>query len=189
MSQMKPTAFAPRMRDMMSGALIAALVLGTVAAAAPGTPAPAPAVEPVIARAAREIGVRRCLPLLAATAQRVTAGATRQDILVDWNHRDPDAGPLFSLTAMNVGAQSAVVSMGAIPGPAGQAGCSLAVERISATAQPCDTVARNSLQGYTPAKFLENITVYTNQSRQNEVTLLISSENSCLVIRRQVRLS
>ena len=174
--------------DRASGVVVGLLIAGSLAVAAP-VPTVSRSIEPVIARAAREIGFRRCLPLITATAQRATAGASRQDILLDWDHRAPDAGPLFSLTAMNVGPQSAVLVLSALPVSGNQPKCSLAVERISATAQACETVARTELQGYQRNDLLPNVTVYTVPGRQTESITLVNSDGACLIIRRQISIS
>ena len=144
---------------------------------------PATDNEPVLSKAARAVGVRQCLTLVSATAKRVTQGATGQDILLDWDHRTPDAGPLFSLTGINIGPQAAAASVVAVPSPTG--GCTLLVERISATAKPCPAVAKAELAGYRATPLLPNIMVYSRPDRGLESTTLITSSGACLILRRQ----
>jgi hypothetical protein len=143
---------------------------------------------PILAQAARTVGIRRCLGAIAVVAQRNGIGATRQDVLVDWDHGAPDASAFFSLTGQEFGARSAALSVTTAPEAVG-GGCSILAERISAAPISCREVARTELGDYTPHPLLASINVYVNPTHPRETVTLVNSGPGCLVIRRQVQYS
>ena len=141
------------------------------------------AAVPMLSEAARIIGIRQCLPAIDATARRVTQGATKHDILVDWYRASPDTGPVFSMIGMEFGADSVVFNLAAVPTTQGK--CTLFAERISATQRSCELVASTDLRGYSGTALLPSITVYGSPSRPTETISLVKTQAGCLVIRRQ----
>ncbi|OAN59494.1 hypothetical protein A7X12_24640 [Sphingomonas sp. TDK1] len=145
-----------------------------------------PAKEPLVVAAARTVGVKRCLPTISAIAQRATAGATMQDIIVDWDRKVPDEAPFFSLTGLGNGTMRAVLTIAAIPAPAG---CAVLVERISFAARDCASVAASDLAGFPSGQLIAGIMVYQNPKQAGETYSLISNNNGCLILRRQASLN
>ncbi|UYY77316.1 hypothetical protein [Sphingomonas sp. R1] len=163
---------------------LGSFLLGRMADAGPT--GAAPAKEPLVVAAARTVGVKRCLPMIAAIAQRATAGATLQDIIVDWDRKMPDSAPFFSLTGLGNGTLRAALSIAAIPSPAG---CAVLVERVSYAARPCAAVASGELGGFPSGQLIDGITVYQNPRQAGETYSLISNNGGCLVLRRQASLN
>jgi hypothetical protein len=150
--------------------------------AAPGqTSAPAN----LLAEAAREIGVKQCLPALSRLSALAITGSRAHDVLLDWDRAKPDAGPLFSLLGLSYGGQSAAATITVIPQPGGD--CTVAAERISVAPFTCDSIAQVELKGYKLTRLLPNFNVYTQPSDPGASVSLIDSPPSCLVIRRHVQ--
>jgi hypothetical protein len=162
-------------------AFAAIITLGLVPASDAAAP-PAPSV-PIATLAAQQIGVKQCLPAISAIAQRATAGATMQDIILSWNREAPDSSPFYSMTGMGNATQKAALTIVAVPGPGGQ--CSVLVERISSGAGDCAAVATHEFPGMPNAKLIEGIMVYQNPKNADETFTLIQNTGSCIVIRRQ----
>lgn len=154
---------------------------GVIAVARAATPAPS--AIPRLLQAAELVGIKRCLPAIAATARRVTAGSSRHDILFDWYRPAPDRGPSFSLTALQFGDQTIAFSLVAMPGEGDR--CSLLAERISFAPQTCASLAQAELTGQTAAMLLPGVMVYATPARPAETTTTIDRGQGCLVIRRQ----
>lgn len=147
-------------------------------------PSPTPA-EPLVTAAARQVGVRRCLPAIAAVAQRATSGATMQDVIIDWDRQIPDMAPFFSLTGLGNGSQRAALTIAAIPT---SSGCAILVERMSASDLTCAQIATNELPGFRSGALIEGITVYQNPQAAGETYTLITNPAGCMIIRRQATL-
>ena len=143
--------------------------------------------EPLVAAAALQVGIRRCLSAVDTVSRRVTQGAIRQDIMMDWDRSRPDVGPLFALTGMSDGVRNGLFTLSAAPTPEG--GCSLIAERIGVETRSCQAFAATTLPGYKSAALIPGILVYYNPSRPGETFTLINSGTaagaSCLVVRRQ----
>ena len=139
--------------------------------------------EALITSAARTLGIKRCLPAIAAIGQRSVVGATMQDIMLDWDRESPDTAPFFSFTGLGAGNQRAAVTLVAIPGA--NAGCSVLVERVSGSASSCAAVAANELPHYPATRLIDGITIYQNPSQTSETYALVNSGSGCVVIRRQ----
>lgn len=172
-------------RRVLLGAplLLAGFLCGHLSAAGQG--AVRPRAEPLVTAAARTLGVKRCLPMIAAIAQRATTGATMQDIIVDWDRDAPDAAPFFSLTGLGNGSQRAALTIAAIPTPTG---CAVLVERASFSAQTCVAVAAAELPGFPSARLIDGIMVYQNPNQPGETYTLINNASGCLILRRQASL-
>jgi hypothetical protein len=160
------------------------LAVGVFAASTTFAQAPAPEV-PVVAQAARTLGIKRCLSAVTAVGQRVSQGATHSDVIADWDRAAPDAGAFFSLTGLEFGAQSAALSLTTVPDATG--GCSVLAERISAAPIACPLVAQRELPGWQGHRLLASIMVYSNPASARETVTLVNSAPGCLVIRRQVQ--
>lgn len=178
----KPTA--PRKTFLIaSGMLALGIGLGHLTALAQSRVGPpAPPTEPIVAVAAKQVGIRRCLPAITAIAQRATIGATLQDVIIDWDRQIPDAAPFFSLTGLGNGNQRAALTIAAIP-TAG--GCAVLVERMSASNQSCSQIAVSEFPGFRSGQLIEGIMVYQNPQLASETFTLIDSNGGCMIVRRQ----
>src|SRR6186713_2741993 len=87
---------------LMAGALYS-LSLGSHAQVSPPRPAPLPAAPApgvpadTLTAAATNVGVKRCLPAISRLSSLTLNGSTGNDVLVDWDRKNPDGGPFFSL--------------------------------------------------------------------------------------------
>ncbi len=161
----------------------AALGIGYLTGVSRAAPAATPAKSPLVALAAQQIGIRQCLPAISAIGQRGTTGATLQDIVIDWDHQNPDAAPFFSMTGMGAATQRAALTITAMPTAAGS--CAVMVERISSGSDTCASVATHELPPMPGSKLIDGITVYQNPQNREETYTLIQNPGSCIVIRRQ----
>lgn len=177
---------SPKARFMAIGrGVIAACVL-VMQQAAEAQPLAAPLGNqiPILAQAANSIGIKRCYGAIAQISTRASSDSKKQDIVVDWDHRNPDDRPFFSLTAIEYPSAAAVLSLTAVGQPGGA--CSVLAERISSAAVACKEVARSELVGYHASPLVRAITVYNNPARPRETVTLVDAPPSCLIIRRQV---
>lgn len=163
--------------------VLGALGIGYIAGFSHAALAAPPAKQPLVALAAQQIGVRQCLPAINAIAQRGTTGSTLQDIVIDWDHQNPDAAPFFSMTGMGAGTQRAALTITAMPTASGS--CAVMVERISSGSGTCADVAAHELPPMPGGKLIDGITVYQNPQNREETYTLIQNPGSCIVIRRQ----
>jgi hypothetical protein len=171
---------AARRRRRLATVLAAAIGVSAVAWAQ--TPAPSPGL-PLLAQAAQSIGIKQCLAAVATVSDRAVQGATRQDVILDWDHGAPDARAFFSLTGLEFGDRSTAFSLTTVPEPAG--GCSIMAERISAAPITCAKFAQLQMAGYVGHPLLPSITVYSNPRTPRETVTLVNSAPGCLIIRRQ----
>jgi hypothetical protein len=171
-----------RLRKWVKVGPVAVAILGLTTSSDAAPPKPVHSV-PVVILAAQQIGVRQCYPAIAAIAQRATAGATMQDIILSWNHEAPDSYPFFSMTGMGNATQRDALSIIAVPAPDGQ--CSVLVERVSSGAGDCAAVAAKEFPTMPNAKLIDGITVFQNPQTPDETFTLIQNPGSCIVIRRQ----
>lgn len=161
----------------------AAFALACTVAGAQGA---APATPPnLLPEAAASVGVKRCLPAISRLSALAIAGSRSHDILMDWDHASPDAGPFFSLIGVDFGKQSAAATITVIPQSDGS--CTLSAERISVAPYTCQSIAQVELKGYKVTQLLPNFHVYTPAGMPGESVSLIDSPPSCLVIRRHVQ--
>lgn len=174
-----------RVQRAVFGGLILAFGIGVghlTASAQSRLGPPAPPAEPVVAAAARQVGVRRCLPAISAIAQRATMGATMQDVIIDWDRQVPDAAPFFSLTGLGNGNQRAALTIATMPTVGG---CAVLVERISASNLSCAEIAASELPGFRSGELIDGVSVYQNPQSASETYTLIASVPGCLIVRRQ----
>lgn len=170
-------------RSAAIGLALISLALGAVAlrpSFAQRAPAPG---EPLVVAAARQIGIRRCMMAVDAVSRRVTKGAIKQDILMDWDRARPDTGPLFAMTGMSDGARFALFTLSAAATPEG--GCSLLAERVGVEKSTCGAFAASTLAGYQKAPLIDGIMVYFSAGRPGETFTLTDAGTNCLVVRRQ----
>lgn len=153
--------------------------------AAPFAPAPAAGVPlDALTAAATNVGVRRCLPAISRLSSLTVNGSTGNDVLVDWDRKNPDGGPFFSLSGVEYKNASLAFSLTAVPDAAG--GCSIAAERISVAPFACRSIAQQELGGYQVTQLLATFTVYVDPRDPGASVTLIDSPPGCLIIRRHV---
>ncbi|WP_157651551.1 hypothetical protein [Burkholderia ubonensis] len=138
----------------------------------------------VLAGAAMKAGIRRCYSMINAVSGRTFANTERSDVVLDWDRSDPDNSPFFSLSGLDYGQASALLSLTTTPV---DAGCSVLVERISSAPLSCKEVARSELAGYHGVALVKSITVYTNPAHSRETVTLLDAPPSCVIVRRQVQ--
>jgi len=153
--------------------------------AGPVLPAPAAGVPlDALTAAATNVGVRRCLPAISRLSSLTVNGSTGNDVLVDWDRKNPDGGPFFSLSGVEYKNASLAFSLTAVPDAAG--GCSIAAERISVAPFACRSIAQQELGGYQATQLLATFTVYVDPRDPGASVTLIDSPPGCLIIRRHV---
>ncbi len=154
-------------------------------AALPVPAAPAPGVPlDALTAAATNVGVKRCLPAISRLSSLTVSGSTGNDVLVDWDRKNPDGGPFFSLSGVEYKNASLAFSLTAVPDAAG--GCSVAAERISVAPFACRSIAQQELGGYKATQLLTTFTVYVDPRDPGASVTLIDSPPGCLIIRRHV---
>src|SRR5437868_7483366 len=84
----------------------AALVVALALPAAAQVPQTAAAGANLLAEAARAVGVKRCLDAVERLSVLAIAGSRNHDVLIDWDRKQPDAGPFFSMMGVSFGQQS-----------------------------------------------------------------------------------
>jgi hypothetical protein len=147
-------------------------------ASAPGAPLDA------LTAAATNVGVKRCLPAISRLSALTVNGSTGNDVLVDWDRKNPDGGPFFSLSGVEYKNASLAFSLTAVPDSTG--GCSVAAERISVAPFACRSIAQQELGGYQATQLLATFTVYVDARDPGASVTLIDSPPGCLIIRRHV---
>lgn len=175
---------APRFARLL---LAAAAWAAAGAALAQGVLVPqAPAAPPqdTLTRAATSVGIRRCLPAITRLAALTVQGSRSHDVLLDWDRKRPDAGPMFSLIGIEYQNAGVASSITAIPDDGG--GCTVSAERISVAPFTCASIAQQELPGYKVTRLLPIYAVYTDDREPTSSVSLIDSPPGCLVIRRYV---
>ncbi len=187
-----PSSEAPRLRMLLVAGILCTLSLTSHAqvspprAAGPLAPAaPAPGVPlDALTAAATNVGVKRCLPAISRLSSLTVNGSTGNDVLVDWDRKNPDGGPFFSLSGVEYKNASLAFSLTAVPDATG--GCSVAAERISVAPFACRSIAQQELGGYKATQLLATFTVYVDPRDPGASVTLIDSPPGCLIIRRHV---
>ncbi|MDR6523310.1 hypothetical protein J2789_006007 [Variovorax paradoxus] len=178
---MKPTPRIPRL-------LIAALAWAAASVAfAQGVlvpQAPPAAPQDTLTRAAASVGVKRCLPAITRLSTLTVQGSRSHDVLLDWDRKRPDAGPMFSLIGMEFPNAGVAASITAIPDESGA--CTVSAERISVAPFTCASVGQQELASYKMTRLLPNYAVYTDEKEPTSSVSLIDSPPGCLIIRRYV---
>jgi hypothetical protein len=144
---------------------------------------PAPPQD-TLTRAAASVGVKRCLPAITRLSSLTVQGSRSHDVLLDWDRKRPDSGPVFSLIGIEFPNAGVAGSITAIPDDGGS--CTVAAERISVAPFTCASIAQQELPNYRATKLLPVYTVYTDDKEPTSSVSLIDSPPGCLVIRRYV---
>ena len=169
----------------IQGLLWAGLCSSALLASAQSTPAPAAPPQDKLAQAAASVGVQKCLPAIKRLSALTVQGSRNHDVLLDWDRKQPDAGPFFSLIGMEYPNAGVAASVTAVPDPGGTS-CSVAAERISVAPFTCASIAQAELPGYQMFRLLPTYAVYTDPKEPTSSVSLIDSPPGCLVIRRFV---
>ncbi|MGJ7527895.1 hypothetical protein ACSFB7_19445 [Variovorax sp. GB1P17] len=146
--------------------------------------APPAAPQDTLTRAATSVGVKRCLPAITRLATLTVQGSRSHDVLLDWDRKRPDVGPMFSLIGMEFPNAGVAASITAIPDDSGA--CTVSAERISVAPFTCASVAQQELAGYKVTRLLPIYAVYTDDKEPTSSVSLIDSPPGCLIIRRYV---
>ncbi len=146
--------------------------------------APTGLVQDKLTRAAASVGVKRCLPAISRLATLNVQGSRNHDVLLDWDRKNPDAGPVFSLIGLEYPNAGVAASITAVPEPGGA--CSIAAERISVAPFTCASIAQQELADHQMTRLLPNYAVYVDVKEPTSSVSLIDSPPGCLVIRRYV---
>jgi hypothetical protein len=185
----KPIHPLQQMRKLAAGVMLAFFanavachlaIAQPVAASAPSSATP----RDTLAAAAANVGIKRCLPAISRLSSINVSGSTANDVLVDWDRKNPDAGPFFSLSGIEFRNASLALSLTALPTANG--GCSVAAERISVAPLTCKSIADQELAGYKATQLLATFTVYVDARDPGASVSLIDSPPGCLIIRRHV---
>lgn len=146
--------------------------------------APPPPAQDTLTRAAASVGVRKCLPAITRLSTLTVQGSRSHDVLLDWDRKQPDAGPVFSLIGLEYPNAGVAASITAIPDAGGN--CTVSAERISVAPYTCASIAQQELAGYKTTRLLPTFSVYTDDKEPTSSVSLIDSPPGCLVIRRFV---
>jgi hypothetical protein len=146
--------------------------------------APAAPPQDTLTRAATSVGIKRCLPAITRLATLTVQGSRGHDVLLDWDRKRPDSGPMFSLIGIQYPNAGVAASITAIPDDIG--GCTVSAERISVAPFTCASVAEQELKNYRVTRLLPIYAVYTDDKEPTSSVSLIDSPPGCLVIRRYV---
>jgi hypothetical protein len=179
---------SPQFLHRLSAAVLACTAAG--AALAQGVLVPqAPPAPPqdTLTRAATSVGIKRCLPAISRLSALTVQGSRAHDVLLDWDRKRPDAGPMFSLIGIQYPNAGVAASITAIPDESGN--CTVSAERISVAPFTCESVAQQELASYRMTRLLSNYAVYTDDKEPTSSVSLIDSPPGCLVIRRYVEYS
>ena len=144
---------------------------------------PAPPLDR-LTRAAASVGIKRCLPAITRLSMLTVQGSRSHDVLLDWDRKRPDAGPMFSLIGMEFQNAGVAGSITAIPDDSGA--CTVSAERISVAPFTCASVGQQELASYRMTRLLPNYAVYTDDKEPTSSVSLIDSPPGCLIIRRYV---
>jgi hypothetical protein len=146
---------------------------------------PVPPGPNLLLEAARAVGVKRCLEAVERLSILAIAGSRNHDVLIDWDRKQPDAGPFFSMMGVSFGQQSIAATITAIP--SADDSCTVSAERISVAPFTCQSIADVELKGYALTRLLPSFNVYTQPADPGASVSLIDSPPGCLVIRRHVQ--
>ncbi len=162
--------------------VMAMLLAGGGGALAQGVLAP-PTPQDKLTLAANSVGVKRCLPAITRLSGLTVQGSRSHDLLLDWDKKRPDGGPVFSLIGLEYPNAGVAAAITAVPEPDG---CTVAAERISVAPYTCASIAQQELAGYQMTRLLPVFAVYIDSKEPTSSVSLIDSPPGCLVIRRYV---
>jgi hypothetical protein len=134
--------------------------------------------------AARNVGVKACLPAISRLSGMSINGSLGNDVLIDWDRKNPSGGPFFSLTGVEIRDGAYALSIAAVPTSDGR--CSFVAERTSIAPYACRVVAQSEMVGYLETRLLPSFAVYTKEGDVGASVTMIDSPPGCLIIRRQV---
>lgn len=166
------------------GAITCAMFTGIAFSQGVLVPQAAPIARDTLTQAVTSVGVKRCLPAVSRLASLNVQGSRSHDVLLDWDRKTPDGGPLFSLIGMEFPNGGVAASITAVPDLGG--GCTVAAERISVAPYTCASIAQQELPTYKMTRLLPIYAVYTDDKEPGSSVSLIDSPPGCLVIRRFV---
>ncbi|WP_255576013.1 hypothetical protein [Comamonas sp. Y33R10-2] len=169
---------------LLISTLLAVQLGAGVALAQPVANTTAPAPDK-LTQAASSVGVKKCLPAINRLAGLAVQGSRSHDVLLDWDRKQPDAGAVFSLIALEFPNAGMAASITAVP-DAGAGTCTIAAERMTVAPFTCASIAQAELPGYQMVRLLPIYAVYTDPKEPGSSVSLIDSPPGCLVIRRFV---
>ena len=140
----------------------------------------------VLEQAAKTIGVKKCQSALARLGSIGAYGSSQQDILIDWDKKQVDTNPVFSMLGADYPNGAVAVSVVAVPDASGQ-GCSVLAERISVAPFTCESIAQSELANQKATSLLPRFKVYTDPADPDSTVSLMDSPPGCLIIRRYVK--
>ena len=140
----------------------------------------------ILEQAAKTIGVKKCQSALARLGGIATYGSSQQDILIDWDKKQVDTNPVFSLLGADYPNGAVAVSVTAIPDDNARS-CSVLAERISVAPFTCDSIAQSELVNQKVTALLPRFKVYTDPTDPDSTVSLMDSPPGCLIIRRYVK--
>lgn len=178
---MTPTSLLLRLLPCAAACTLTATAFAQGVLVPQAPPAPP---QDVLTRAATSVGVKRCLPAITRLSSLTVQGSRSHDVLLDWDRKRPDSGPVFSLIGIEFPNAGVAGSITAIPDDSGN--CTVAAERISVAPFTCASIAQQELPNYRATKLLPVYTVYTDDKEPTSSVSLIDSPPGCLVIRRYV---
>ncbi len=152
------------------------------------TPPAANAAIPtnILEQAAKAIGVKKCQSALARLGGIGAYGSSQQDILIDWDKKQVDTNPVFSMLGADYPNGAVAVSVTAVP-DVGEQGCSVLAERISVAPFTCESIAQSELTNQKATALLPRFKVYTDPADPDSTVSLMDSPPGCLIIRRYVK--
>lgn len=175
----------PYLRSLAIGAVCSLSAAYAQSPPAEAAPKPKMSSQNLLADAARSVGATQCLSAIERLAALAISGSRTHEVLVDWDRKNPNTAPLFSLIGVTFPGSIAAASITAVPQPGGE--CAIAAERISVAPFTCKSVAEVELKGYKASPLLPMFTVYTSPADPGASVSLIDSPPSCLIIRRHVQ--
>jgi hypothetical protein len=139
----------------------------------------------LLSQAARQIGISQCLKAIDRLAGLAVDKSLKHDLIVDWDRRQPDKGPFFSLIGIEYLGTAAAATIAVVPD--GSESCTVAAERISVAPYTCESVGRVELSDHKRTTLLPTMNVYTLSTDMGSSVTLIDSPPGCLIIRRLVQ--
>lgn len=134
--------------------------------------------------AIQNVGIKTCAPAIERLSRLAIDRTVGHDVLLDWDRKNADAAPVFSLIGLEYLNAGAAMSLTAVPRNDGS--CTVAAERISSAPVSCEMVAQSELQGMRATQLLPTFKVFTDPKDRTATVSLIDAPPGCLVIRRHV---
>lgn len=134
--------------------------------------------------AIQNVGIKTCAPAIERLSRLAIDRTVGHDVLLDWDRKNADAAPVFSLVGLEYPKAGAAMSLTAVPHHDGS--CTVSAERISSAPLSCQMVAQSELHGMRATHLLPTFRVYTDPNDRTATVSLIDAPPGCLVIRRYV---